>query len=121
MISAALLSVPGASRYYIGGGVIYTREARRALLGFRKDQVNMRAATEEYAVVVARAIRVKLSTTWGLCETGASGPAGNSYGDPAGHMAMAVAGPVENSAILETGSGEREANMWRFAETSLRF
>ncbi len=32
LISAALLSIPGASSYYLGGGVIYTREARRALL-----------------------------------------------------------------------------------------
>ena len=120
LISAALLSVPGASSYYLGGGVIYTREARRALLGLTEDIVTMRAATEEYAAIVAQAIRERLGTTWGLCETGASGPTGNSYGDPAGHMAMAVEGPVSICSTLETGTDNREANMWGFAEAALQ-
>ena len=120
LISAALLSVPGASSYFLGGGVIYTREARRALLGLTEDVVTMRAATEEYAAIVAQAIRERLETTWGLCETGASGPTGNSYGDPAGHMAMAVEGPVSISSTLETRADNREANMWGFAEAALQ-
>ena len=120
LISAALLSVPGASSYFLGGGVIYTREARRALLGLTEDVVTMRAATEEYAAIVAQAIRERLGTTWGLCETGASGPTGNSYGDPAGHMAMAVEGPVSISTTLETRTDNREANMWGFAEAALQ-
>ena len=120
LISAALLSVPGASSYFLGGGVIYTREARRALLGLTEDVVTMRAATEEYAAIVAQAIRERLETTWGLCETGASGPTGNSYGDPAGHMAMAVEGPVSISTTLETRTDNREANMWGFAEAALQ-
>lgn len=121
LISAALLAVPGASAYFIGGGVIYTREARRGLLGLPEDVVTMRAATEEYALIVARAMRKRLGATWGFCETGASGPTGNRYGDAAGHTCMAVAGPLERTMTLETGSAEREDNMWHFAETSLAF
>ena len=119
LISAALLSVPGASLYFLGGGVIYTREARRALLGFSENEVSMRAATEEYAALVAETIRDQLGATWGLGETGASGPTGNSYGDPAGHTAMAAVGPENKSTILETGSDNRESNMLRFAESTL--
>ena len=119
LISAALLSVPGASSYFIGGGVIYTREARRALLGLSEQEVSMRGATEEYAKFIANRIRHRLGTTWGLCETGASGPAGNSYGDPAGHVAMAINGPKNNSAILNTGTNNREGNMVKFAEAAL--
>lgn len=121
LISAALLAVPGASAYYLGGGVIYTREARRALLCLPEDVITMRAATEEYALIVARAIRDRLGATWGFCETGASGPTGNRYGDAAGHSCLAIAGPVEKSMTLETGLAEREANMWRFTETALSF
>lgn len=121
LISAALLAVPGASAYYGGGGVIYTREARRGLLGLPEDVVTMRAATEEYALIVARAIRDKLGTTWGFCETGASGPSGNRYGDAAGHSCFALAGPTEHAMTLETGLSDREENMWRFAEESLSF
>ena len=119
LISAALLSIPGASAYYRGGGVIYTRDARRALLGLPEDLVNMRAATEDYAVIAANAIRGKMGATWGLCETGASGPNGNSYGDPAGHTAIALEGPISNCATLKTEDNNRVVNMWHFAEAAL--
>jgi nicotinamide-nucleotide amidase len=119
LVSAALLSVPGASAYYLGGGVIYTREARRALLGVPEDVVTLRAATEDYALIMARAMRERLGATWGLCETGASGPSGNRYGDDAGHACIAVAGPLERATTLETGSADREANMWRFVAAAL--
>ena len=119
LVSAALLSVPGASAYYRGGGVIYTREARRALLGLPDDVVTMRGASEDYALIVARAVRARLDATWGLCETGASGPAGNRYGDAAGHACLAVAGPLERAITVATGIADREANMWRFAAAAL--
>lgn len=119
LVSAALLAIPGASAYYAGGGVIYTRAARRGLLGLPEDVVAMRAATEDYALILARAMRQRLDATWGLCETGATGPAGNRYGDAAGHACIAVAGPLERALTLETGSADRADNMWRFAAASL--
>ena len=115
LISAALLSVPGASAYFVGGGVIYTRDARRGLMGVPEEVATMRASTEEYALIMARIVRERLNTTWGLCETGATGPTGNRYGDEAGHVCFAVAGPIEQGATIETGSPDREANMWQFA------
>ncbi len=119
LVSAALLSVPGASAYFVGGGVIYTRDARREFLDLPEEVVTMRAATEEYAMIVARAVQNKLGTTWGLAETGASGPSGNRYGDEAGHVCVAVSGPLEKSLTLETGSTDREENMWKFTEAAL--
>lgn len=119
LISAALLSVPGASAYFVGGGVIYTRDARSVLLGLSDEQVTMRGATEEYVLLGARTIRQKFGATWGLAESGASGPTGNRYGDDAGHVCAAVSGPVERAITVETGSAEREANMWTFAEAAL--
>lgn len=121
LISASLLSIPGASAYFVGGGVIYTRIARRGLLGLPEELINMRASTEEYALLVARAICERLGTTWGFCETGASGPKGNSYGDAPGHSCSAMVGPIEQSTTIETGLSDREDNMWRFAEESLSF
>ncbi len=120
LISAALLAVPGASAYFLGGGVIYTQAARRALLGVPNDAVkSIRASTEAYALVKARAIRALLGTTWGLSETGASGPTGNRYGDAAGHACIAVAGPVERAITVETTRADREANMWAFTRAAL--
>jgi nicotinamide-nucleotide amidase len=120
LISAALLAVPGASAYFLGGGVIYTQAARRALLRVADDAVTgIRSSSEPYALLKARAVRELLGSTWGLSETGATGPTGNRYGDAAGHACIAVAGPVERVITLETGQPDRVANMWRFAQAAL--
>ena len=120
LISAALLAVPGASAYFRGGSVIYTRDAQKGLLGVPdKEMEDVRAATEAYALLNARTVRERLGTTWGLSETGATGPAGNRYGDEAGHACIAVAGPVERSVTIETGDNDREANMWVFTGAAL--
>ena len=120
LISAALLTVPGASAYFLGGGVIYTHEARRSLLAMPDEALEgIRASTEEYALRLAHQVRERFGTTWGLSETGATGPTGNRYGDAAGHACFAVVGPVEETLTLETGSPDREANMWTFTQTAL--
>jgi nicotinamide-nucleotide amidase len=120
LICAALLSVAGASAYFLGGGVIYTQAARRGLLRVPDDAVKgIRSSSEPYAVLKARTIRELLGATWGLAETGATGPTGNRYGDAAGHACIAVAGPVERAITLETGHGDREKNMWAFAKRAL--
>ncbi len=120
LISAALVAVPGASAYFLGGGVIYTHEARRSLLAMPDEALEgIRASTEEYALRLARQVRERFETTWGLSETGATGPTGNRYGDAAGHACFAIVGPVEETLTLETGSPDREANMWTFTHTAL--
>jgi len=120
VINAALVAVPGASAYYVGGCVIYTATGREALLGITpQDMAGMRSASEPFAQLMARRVREKLGTTWGLGETGASGPKGNRYGDAAGHACIAVSGPVEAVITLETGSAAREDNMWVFARRAV--
>jgi nicotinamide-nucleotide amidase len=124
LINAALVAVPGASAYYLGGGVIYTKIGREALMGLsREDVKGMRSASEPYAQLLAKRVREKLGATWGLAETGASGPTGNSYGDAAGHACIAVSGPASGlyDAVItvETGSADREANMKEFARRAL--
>ncbi|HXI06147.1 MAG: CinA family protein [Bradyrhizobium sp.] len=120
LISAALLSVPGASAYFLGGAVVYTRDARRLLMDISdEDMKGMRSASEPYAQLLANQTRGRFATTWGLSETGATGPTGNRYGDAAGHCCMAIAGPVEKVITLETASGDRQANMQAFAKTAL--
>ncbi len=120
LIAAALLSVPGASAYFMGGAVVYTKTARAALLGLGDaDMQGLRPSTEAYAQLNARRVRERLGTTWALGETGATGPSGNRYGDAAGHTCIAVAGPIERATTLETGSTDRAANMEAFAKRAL--
>jgi nicotinamide-nucleotide amidase len=120
LISATLLAIPGASAYFLGGAVIYTRDARRALLGVPDTAVaGIRSASEPYALLKARRVRDVLGSTWGLAESGAAGPTGNRYGDAAGHACIAIAGPVEQVVTVETGKDDREANMWSFTRAAL--
>lgn len=115
MISAALLSVPGASAYYRGGAVVYTIVGSTALIGgVVTPPEGMRGATEAFAAYQAEAIRRKLDTTWGTGETGATGPTPNRYGDPNGHAWLAVDGPVRRTRRVSTGSDDRQANMVAF-------
>ena len=122
IVSAALLSIPGASAWFMGGGVIYTHRARETLLEIDfDDHPGVRSSSEPYAELAAQAIRRRLDTVWGLAETGAAGPTGNRYGDAAGHSCIAVAGPVNRVMTLETGLADREENMWLFARQTLQF
>jgi nicotinamide mononucleotide (NMN) deamidase PncC len=120
LLSAGLVGVPGASRFFVAGAVLYTRRAFEEILDDRREGLRgLRGATEAFSLALARITREKYGSTWALGETGASGPAGNRYGDAAGHAALAVAGPLERSLTLETGLDNRVENMWRFAEAAL--
>jgi PncC family amidohydrolase len=120
LISAALLALPGASSYFLGGAVVYTQLARTSLLDIPATAMaDMRAATEPYALLLARTARHRFSATWALAESGATGPSGNRYGDPAGHSCIAVVGASERAVTLDTGSADRLSNMYAFSAAAL--
>lgn len=120
LLSAALLAVPGASAYFLGGAVVYTPRARRLLVDIPNEAVaGMRSASEPYALLLARSAQQRFRASWGLSETGATGPQGNRYGDAAGHSCIAVAGLAESCITLETGDNDRVANMHAFAAAAL--
>jgi nicotinamide-nucleotide amidase len=120
LISAALLAVPGASAYFLGGAIVYTRAARQSLLSITDEAMTgLRSASEPYAALLARSVRTRHGASWGLSETGAAGPTGNRYGDAAGHTCIAVDGPRSQVLTLETGSTDRMANMQAFARKAL--
>ena len=122
LISAALLAVPGASAYFVSGAVVYTGAARGVLAGITLEEMKslgIRPASEPYAMLLARRMRERLDTTWGLAEAGAAGPTGNRYGDPAGHTCSAVSGPAERAVTLRTGGSDRRSNMQAFTVRAL--
>ena len=121
LLSASLLAIPGASAYFLGGGVIYTHESRRILLNLHdSEMVGIRSSSQPYAKLLATTIQNSFGSTWGISETGAAGPTGNRYGDNAGHTCIAVSGPVSEVITLETESNEREKNMEAFALAALK-
>jgi PncC family amidohydrolase len=120
LISSALLAIPGASAYYLGGAVVYTLQSRRALLDLPDSAfAGLRGLTEELALVLARGARQRFATTWSIAEVGAAGPTGSRYGDPPGTSCIAVAGAAERALKIHTGNPDRVANMRIFAAKAL--
>ncbi len=118
LISAAMLSIGGASAYMRGGAVPYSQWSRDGLLDISQDDIRrmgIRSSSEPYAALLAKTVRERVGTTWGLAETGAAGPTGNRYGDAAGHTCVAISGAVNVARTLETASSDREANMFLFS------
>jgi len=121
LITAALLAVPGASAWVRGGMVIYTRQAWEAVRDFDEALLEgHRSATEANARIRARLARDRFQASWGIGETGAAGPTGNRYGDPAGHVCLAVSGRQEAAITLKTGKSDRLENMHAFGAAALQ-
>lgn len=120
LIAANLLSVPGASAFFIGGSVVYSLRSRRTYLEFDRERLkNLQPLSEEMVMEFAKAARAKLNTTWGIAELGAAGPAPTPYGHDAGTSVIGVSGPVDLAIKIETGSSDREGNMIAFASAAL--
>ena len=122
LVSAALLAVSGASRYYAGGGVLYTLNSRTALAGVPAETyANYRGTTPEMLATLAEAMRERLGAKWCIAESGVAGPGGGRFGAPAGRTTLSVAGPVTRTEVIETGIDDRQANMAEFATRTLRY
>ena len=120
LIAANLLSVAGASSYFCGGSVIYTRESRHAFLDLDVIKLKgLKPLTEPMVAEFAHAARLKLDATWGIAELGAAGPAGTPYGHAPGTSVIGISGPVNASITIETFSENREENMALFTEAAL--
>lgn len=116
LISAALLAIPGASNYFVAGSVVYTMRSRKRLLGISREDIDgLEPLSEPMAARFAAHAREQMATTWGICELGATGPSGTRYGHPPGMSVIGIDGPVQRTMLVETGSNNREENMWAFA------
>ena len=123
LILAGLLTVPGATSFCQGGGVVYSFKGRDVLLGLSKeDLAGMESVTEPYAMLQARAIRDRFGADWGLAESGSAGPGKHPGGAPTGRSCIAVAGPgIAIATTFESGSEDRIHNMGAFALAALQF
>jgi nicotinamide-nucleotide amidase len=122
LIAASLLTVPGALDFFVGGGVVYSFRARDVLFALpREAYKGMRGASEEYALLQARAIRDNFGAEWGIAESGSVGGSSHPSGAPAGRSVVAIVGPEAKKVIstIETGSDDRIANMEAFTRNAL--
>ena len=121
LIAAQLLAMPGASAYFLGGTIIYTRLSRKVFLDASAEKVHgVKPLTEEMASFFAKQVRQKLTATWGIAELGIAGPSGSAYGYEAGNSVIAVSGPIEAAVRIDTGHNDRIRNMKEFTERACR-
>ena len=84
LLAASLLTVPGALDFFVGGGVVYSFRARDVLFDLPRDvYAGMRGASEDYALLQARAIRDNFGAQWGVAESGSVGGSNHPSGAPA--------------------------------------
>lgn len=122
LIGAALLTVPGALKFYVGGGIVYSLRAREVLFGLPDAAfAGMRSATPDYALMQARAIRDNFGADWGIAETGSAGGSRHPMGVASGESCCAVVGPggIERVRRTETASDDRVDNMLAFTRAAL--
>ena len=121
LLSASLLAIPGATKFYQGGGVVYSRRGRDVLFGLPDEEfTGMRSATAEYASLQARAIRDRFGAHWGIAESGSAGGSVHPLGIASGLSCAAVVGPgIDVARVTQTDSDDRLANMATFTRRAL--
>ncbi len=122
LVSACLLSIPGASSFFIGGTVLYSYRIRKQIVQMgREDHGAYGGSTPELIMDMALKFKEKMGTDWVIGEGGAAGPAKSPYGHNAGYTALAVAGPINRMTCIETGKSDRIENMSEFTTALLHF
>lgn len=130
LLSAYIISVPGASNFYIGGKLVYALKQRLKLSGWSEDEIShYMGPSEQVALKLARTTKYELGSTFVLSETGFAGPTTNlhmlnlaSDVDKVGTVYLGLSGPGgEVSCERHTDSGNRSENMAAFAKMGLEF
>jgi len=127
LISASLLSLPGASKFYAGGTTLYTLMARKAWGGWTDADIEAyQGPTEAVVGKLARNVCQTLNATHCIGESGATGPtapAVANHNSVIGRTCLAVVladDTVVTRTIKTDLGGDREANMVAFTQAALQ-
>lgn len=121
-IAAALTSVAGSSKSFLGGIVSYDNSVKIDLLDVDADEIARNGAvSESVANQMARGVRQRLKTALGLGITGIAGPSGGTHKKPVGLVWLAIAGPDDTRTWQLHLGGDREAIQARATTAALGF
>lgn len=120
LIASCLVSVPGASRYFVGGTTTYSLNSRLKLSGWSQDDIDSYTGpSQEVAVRLARNLKMELSATYTLAETGWAGPDDGLKGGNA-FLTVSCRNKI-HSREIKTELNDRIQNMETFAAEALKF
>ena len=95
-LGAAVTAVPGSSDVFWGGVIVYANAAKQRLLGVPGPMLEREGAVSEaVALAMARGMRGRAETSWGVSITGVAGPSGGTPEKPVGTVSMAAVGERE--------------------------
>jgi nicotinamide-nucleotide amidase len=91
LLGSRITDVPGSSRYYIGGAICYDARAKIDLAQVDPELIREHGeVSREVAIALARGIRERFATTYGVGITGIAGPTGGTEAKPVGTVHIAV-------------------------------
>jgi len=121
LIAHRITAVPGASRYFHGGVVAYSNDAKTGLLGVARETLAQHGAvSEQVAHEMAEGARARLKADHAVAVTGIAGPGGGTREKPVGLVYTAVAGPRGTAVMRHLFKGTREEIKQRTADEALR-
>src|SRR5437899_1679902 len=120
LIAQRITNVPGSSIYFIEGVVTYSNESKTRLLGVDKKLIRDHGAvSKEVARDMARGVRHRARTDFGLAVTGIAGPGGGSEEKPVGLVYVALADDAHTEHRRLLLPGDRELVRWRASQAAL--
>jgi nicotinamide-nucleotide amidase len=109
LIGERLTSVPGSSRYFLGGAIVYSNELKSECAGVPSGVIEKHGAvSSETAAALAEGIREKTAATIGLAVTGVAGPGGGTPEKPVGLVYMAVNTEAGTDVVERRFPGDRQ-------------
>ncbi len=120
LIAERLTNVPGSSTYFIEGVVTYSNESKTRLLGVDKKLIREHGAvSKEVARDMARGVRHRAKTDFGLAVAGIAGPGGGTEEKPVGLVYVALADDAHTEHKRLMLPGDRELIRWRASQAAL--
>ena len=120
LIAQRLTNVPGSSKYFTEGVVTYSNESKTRLLGVDKELIReFGAVSQQVARDMARGVRHRANTDFGLAVTGIAGPDGGTEDKPVGLVYIALADDAHTEHKRLMLPGDRELIRWRASQAAL--
>ncbi|MEO8666104.1 MAG: competence/damage-inducible protein A [Ignavibacteria bacterium] len=119
-ISSKIVSVPGSSRYYIGGACVYSNKEKFDLLNVSRETIEKYGAvSEQTAIEMAEGIRSLMETDYALSTTGIAGPTGGTEEKPVGLVWIGFSSKEKKYALKFLFGNRRDINIERSSQRAL--
>ncbi len=107
-LTAALVSVSGASDVLLGSIVAYSKETKISQLGLSAELIDDKGlVSKEVAIAMAKGARQRLGSSWAISSTGSAGPTALDGSSP-GEIWIAILGPDRQESVKLSLNGARQ-------------